>query len=60
MQRLILVWVVLVGPCYVALLVGLLLGRRYYPEAQPLYDLTEPILFYAASIVALALAGAIV
>ncbi len=59
MQYLILLWAVFVGPCYVALLVGLLVGRRCFPEAQPLYELTEPILFFAASVMALALAGTV-
>ncbi len=60
MQRLILVWVILIGPCYVACLVGLMLGRRFCPEAQALYELTESIVFYAAAVMALALAGMIV
>ncbi len=59
MQRLTLWSATLVGPCYGILLVGLIVARRFFPEAQILYELTEPILMIAAATIALAIAGLI-
>ncbi len=51
------VWTaVLVGPVYLALVLGLYLGRRLCSEAQVLFELSEPTLMIAA--IPLALAGA--
>ncbi len=57
MQQLVLFWAIFVGPIYVTLLIGLLAGRRFFPEAQVLYELAEPILMLLAAAFALALAG---
>ncbi len=57
MQQLVLFWAILVGPIYVTLLISLLAARRFFPEAQVLYELAEPILMLLAAAFALALAG---
>ncbi len=50
-------WAILVGPCFALLLLGLVLARRFFPVAQILFDVTEPVLLCTATIIALALAG---
>ncbi|MCL4488340.1 MAG: hypothetical protein M1132_10490 [Chloroflexi bacterium] len=57
MQQLVILWAIFVGPIYVVLLLALLAGRRFFPEAQVLYELAEPILMVLAAAFALALAG---
>lgn len=60
MERLIAYAIVLTGPCYGVMLVGLIIARRLFRDAQILFDLSEWILLIIAAIVALAIAGVVV
>lgn len=57
MQRLILFAIMLFGPCLLILLAALYLARRFFPEMQVLFELSESMLVFAAGVIAFALAG---
>jgi hypothetical protein len=60
MERLVLCSVVLIGPCYVLMILGLVIARRVFPNTQILFDLNEWVLLLVAAIVAMAVAGVVV
>ena len=53
-------WASLLGPIYFVLIVGLYLGRRFFPDAQILFELPETIAIIAGATLAAAAAGLIV
>lgn len=60
MEHLVLWSAGLVGPCYGAILIGLIVARRLFPTVQFLDDLSEWLLLFFASIAAIAVAGIVV
>ena len=60
MERLVLCSVVLIGPCYVLMILGLVIARRVFSNTQILFDLNEWVLLLVAAIVAMAVAGVVV
>ena len=57
MQTLLIWTAALIGPFYVILLLTMLVARRFFPGAQILYEVIEPILIFVAGACALAVAG---
>ena len=60
MERLVLWSAVLIGPCYVLMLAGLVIARRVYSNTQILFDLNEWVILLVAAIVAMAVVGVVV
>lgn len=53
-------WASLLGPIYLVLIVGLYLGRRFFPEVKILFELSEAIAIIASATLAATAAGLIV
>lgn len=52
-------WASLLGPIYFVLIAGLYLSRRFLPDVQILFEISETITFIAAATLAAAAAGLI-